>query len=211
MTLPFKLQRLTQPGIEPVTLGEFKKHLRIDADLTADDDILSSLIVAAREWYEKETGRALIDQKWQQTIEDHQRRYTWPTVRIFHFERLQEIVLRRSPVLQVIDFVTVGTDGSETAVDASSYRLDDLGTKWPRIVPLVGFGGCVELRVRFRAGFADRTGSPTEGAEKVPETAKQAIKLYGEALFDRDKNSMDLLKSTAQYLASVESANLSTV
>lgn len=210
MTGPFQLSRLTQPDIEPVTLAEMKKHLRAYADITEEDTLISSLITSAREWYEKRTHLALIDQQWEQSIESYCiQNQLFPNQR-YSFDAVppEAILLRRSPVIAITAFVSVGADGTETEFDAATYRLDDQAKKWPRIVPIISFGTNVELRIRFRAGFANRLGSPTDGVEKVPETAKQAIKLYAEALYDRDKSSMALLISTAESLADQESANL---
>ena len=59
--LSFKL--LTPPAVEPVLLAEAKLHARIDT--AADDTLVASLLVAARQWVERHTGRALITQTWQ--------------------------------------------------------------------------------------------------------------------------------------------------
>ena len=56
------------PAVEPVTLAEVKKHLRLattDAEATAytsEDDLLNRLITVARTQAEQETGRAFITQ-----------------------------------------------------------------------------------------------------------------------------------------------------
>ncbi len=206
MTQPYKLDRLTQPDMEPVTLTEMKNHLRVDDDWTTDDTKITGLIKTARLWYEQETYRALIDQQWQQSIQNERHPAALQSLGLASIDLAKEIILQRSPVLEILAFVTVSADGTEVDVDETAYRLDDAGTKWPRLVLLTGFSSCAELRIRFRAGFANRTGSPQDGAEKVPETAKDAMKLYAEALYDRDKDSMNLLIDTATMLAKQESA-----
>lgn len=206
----FSLARLTQPEIEPVTLDEMKKHLRAYTTITDEDDEISGLITMARAWYEQFTGRALIDQQWRQTIQNYGRpRGLLPgETQVGYTASNDEIVLRRSPVLAVLSVVAVDSAGTETEIEASAYRLTEATTKWPRIVPVSGFGGAFELRIDYRAGFADRLGSPTEGAEKVPTTAKQAIKLYAEAHYDRDPKTMQMLIDAAESVAKQESANL---
>ena len=52
------IQVAVAPAREPVTNSEAKEYLRLDEDI--DDLQVASLIVAAREWCEKFTGRALI-------------------------------------------------------------------------------------------------------------------------------------------------------
>jgi hypothetical protein len=53
---------LVQPVQEPVSLPWMKNYLRLDATLTADDELISSLIRAAREWAENFCERAFVFQ-----------------------------------------------------------------------------------------------------------------------------------------------------
>jgi uncharacterized phiE125 gp8 family phage protein len=48
----------TAPSVEPISTAEAKLHCRVDA--TDEDTLIAALIVAAREYAEKYTGRALI-------------------------------------------------------------------------------------------------------------------------------------------------------
>jgi len=66
--MQYVLERVTDPDIEPVTLAEVREHLGEFAGNTAKDDSITAMIVAAREWAEEYTGRALIDQSWRLTI-----------------------------------------------------------------------------------------------------------------------------------------------
>lgn len=187
-----------------------KRHLRAYAAVTDEDDDISGLITMARAWYEEYTGRALIEQQWRQTIENYGRPIgLYPGETLVGYNAVNyEILLKRSPVLAVLSVVTIDAAGTQTTIDTDDYRLDQSNAKWPRIVPVNGFGGAYELRIDFRAGYADRLGSPTEGAEKVPATAKQAIKLYAEAHYDRDPKTMEMLIKSAEQLADQESTNL---
>lgn len=54
------------PGEEPVTLAEAKAWCRIDG--SDEDDLLTSLIAAARLQVESMTGRALVSQQWRLTL-----------------------------------------------------------------------------------------------------------------------------------------------
>jgi len=56
------LSLVTAPATEPVTLAAAKTHLRVDSDY--DDELISFLIVAAREYGEVFTRRAFITQCW---------------------------------------------------------------------------------------------------------------------------------------------------
>lgn len=50
---------IVQPVVEPVTLNEFKAHLRVDSD--DEDDLLVGLVSAARGYAERRIDRHLID------------------------------------------------------------------------------------------------------------------------------------------------------
>lgn len=56
------------PAVEPVTLGEAKLHCKVDD--SADDALLTALIVSARQQAEHRTGRALVTQQWELTIDE---------------------------------------------------------------------------------------------------------------------------------------------
>jgi uncharacterized phiE125 gp8 family phage protein len=51
------------PDNEPVSLTEAKSHLRVDAD--TEDDLISGLIAAAREWFEIALDRSLAQATWE--------------------------------------------------------------------------------------------------------------------------------------------------
>lgn len=57
-----RLQRVTPPSTEPLTLAQAKAYLKVDFD--ADDTLITAMIAEARAWAEAITRRALIDQEW---------------------------------------------------------------------------------------------------------------------------------------------------
>ena len=122
-------------------------------------------------------------------------------------------MLRKAPVLAITKFVSVDQAGVETAVDPTTYELREADSKWPRIVALNGASWSSwltgDLRIEFRAGFADRLGSPKQGAEMVPVRFIQAMKLYAESLYDRDPKTMTLYMDTATALIKSERSELS--
>ncbi len=184
------LERTSAPEIEPVALADMKTHLRAYADQTDQDELIGALITAAREWVEEYTARALIDQGWRQTVEGT----FGPAIR-----------LHRSPVLAIDSIATVAADGTETALDAAAYELREAASKWPKIVLLDGarFQDAT-LKIEFRAGYADRTASPGEDPDVVPERFKQAMKLWAGANFDLDEKMTPLLLDAAERLIESE-------
>ena len=103
-----------------------------------------------------------------------------------------------------------GSDGAETTIDAATYQLREADSRWPTVVRLSGTTWATgTYRILFRAGFADQTSSPTTGAEVVPQRFKQAIRLYAEALYNRDERLMEKLLEAAEKLIRPESSDLS--
>ena len=214
----FVLERVNQPEIEPVTLAQMKTHLREFTGVTTYDTDITNLIIAAREWVEDYTGRALIDQVWRLTISngalisgDAVKGYMVPgyycgTFRPTYFG---EILLRKSPILAITSFKSVNAAGVETAVDAATYELRDADSKWPKLFGLSGATWVSgTFRITFRAGYANRDGTPQEGAEVVPVRLIQAMKLWAEAMYDRDEKMMPILLETAESIARPERCEL---
>ena len=222
----FVLERVTQPDIEPVTLAEMIQHVREFTSISAASQTeLSKLITASREWVEDYTGRALIDQTWKLTIQGRSGGYAGGDIvggtrdvalpagygyyqGLWTWGKPGEISLRKGPVLAITAFALVNADGTETAISSSTYELREAKSKWPRIVALNGATWSNwltgDLRITFRAGFADRLGSPQQGAEMVPERFKQALKLWGEANYDRDPVLMQKLLDAAERVIKFE-------
>jgi uncharacterized phiE125 gp8 family phage protein len=188
------LQRLTGPNLEPVTLTEAKAQMRVDT--TDEDDFHTALIVVAREWCEWYTGRALIDQTWQMRLEG--------------YSAAEGFALRRSPVI-AIDSFFYDVNGVATELDDTTYVLDGAGTKWPRL--LLAHGKTwpnsfweKPLTIQFRAGYANRAASPTEGAEKVPSAFKHAIKMIVDFL-DKNRDASPDMAPNVKWLLDQERAD----
>ena len=65
------LRLITAPTAEPVSLETAKSFLRVD--VAADDALITSLLLAARERGEELSRRAFITQTWEMTFDD------WPS------------------------------------------------------------------------------------------------------------------------------------
>lgn len=197
----FTLERMTEPDFEAVTLEQARRHLREFAGVTERDADIEALIVGAREWVENFTGRTLVDTQWALIMS------AGPTAEPTPAN--SEILLRRSPVIEVIRVVTIDSAGVETEVDAATYELRDQYSKWPRLLGLSGAstaaGGTV--RIKFRSGFADTSlGSAGDDASVIPQRFKQAMLLWIQANYDPD-DQMDRILTTAENLIRPEVAD----
>lgn len=212
----FTLERVTQPSVEPVTLAEMKLYLREFSSATALDNEITGLIQGAREWVEDFTGRALVEQSWRLTISDVAVPYMYTDTNVVTgiVSILPDggIQLRKSPVIAISSFVSVDSAGDETAIDSTTYEVREADSKWPRLVPLTGaIWTTGTFRIVFRAGFAAGLGSPdpTPDVSLVPNRFVTAMKLWAEAMYDRDEKMMKLLLDTAENIIRPERSDLS--
>lgn len=185
---------IVEPTVEPVSTEEMKLHLRVDDDLTADDAMIDSLTTAARQYVEKATGLALIDQTLELRLDGYP---------------AQRAIRLRGPLLEIVSFKYTDEDGDLQDIDADSYVIEASAKNraprivqpytvtWPYAVP-----NSDSIRVRWRAGFVDRTGSPTEALTLVPGPLVSAIKLHVEAHYDRDERTFDMLMKAVESLIS---------
>lgn len=151
------LKRTVDPASEPVSLDEAKLHLRVDGD--DEDDFIAGLLVAAREYFEETTRRALISQTWRLSLDE------WP----------DEIELPKPPLVSVTSITYKDDVGAQTTLSSSVYLVDTesepgrivlaSGQSWPAgtLYPVN------PIQVTYVAGYG--------AATAVPERMKQAIKL----------------------------------
>ena len=180
-----KLQLITAPTIEPVTLDEAKFYLNIDIDL--DDTLITSLIKAARLRCETITQRSFITTTWLQSFDffqaDHRHHrsgysyginfgygnyYNWNW---HNGDRLE--VFR--PRLQSVDYLKYyDSSDSIRTLDSSLYTVStgtpgfvvaNPNTTFPNIICKPG-----AVLLQYKAGYGDT-------ADTVPEDIKLAIKI----------------------------------
>lgn len=154
------LRLITAPTVEPVTLAEAKLWLKVETGDTADDALITALIAAVRQMAEQKTGRALLGQTWQLTLD------CFP----------DEIELTRVPILAVSSVKYLDRNGAQQTLDPASYTVD--ATMEPAWIVRAYNMGWPETRddinaveVRWTAGY-DAT-DPT----KVPEAIRQWMQL----------------------------------
>ncbi len=59
----------TAPTAQPIDLPTAKQHLNVDADITADDTLITALIAAVVQYAEQETGRSVMPQTWRKVMD----------------------------------------------------------------------------------------------------------------------------------------------
>ncbi|SNX59730.1 phage conserved hypothetical protein, phiE125 gp8 family [Nitrosomonas ureae] len=153
--MPEKL--ITAPATEPLTLAQAKAHLRWTS--SAEDELIQSLIKAARNLCEEETGRALLPQTWELSLDCF----------------MSEMRLHRVPVASITSVKFTDWEGAEQTLASTEYVLDNASNSIARVVIAPNkswpqlYNGINNVRVRYVAGYAN--------ADAVPEALKQWMKL----------------------------------
>ena len=164
------LETLVAPATEPVTLAGARAFLRIGTD--GDDNVLTSLLIAAREALEARTGRAFISRTVRQLFLGPDR-----------FERRLPgtLVPGRAPATNLVAVRLIAEDGTETPAPANLVRLIDGRFMLTALLSPNVMG----LSIDYQAGY-------NTSAASVPEAIK--ISLYeavAEALIRRDSGTSD--------------------
>lgn len=148
------LLRTVEPAVEPVTLVEVKTHLRLAHD--SEDELLASLVRAARDDVERATGIAMIEQRWRLV------RDGWPCD--------GRVPLMRHPVREILSVTLFGSEGEASVMDPSDYLLDNISRPARlrferRPEPFRAMNG---MEIDFVAGFG-------EAGTDVPDLLKRAM------------------------------------
>ncbi|MBY0474213.1 MAG: phage head-tail connector protein [Nitrosomonas sp.] len=144
---------ITAPTSEPVTLAEAKAQLRVTNSY--EDALIASLIVAARDLCEAETGRALMPQTWELSLNCFS----------------DEMCLQHVPVASITSIKYTDADGAEQTLASTEYVLDTSSNWKSRVVLAVGkswpqiYSGINNVRIRYVAGYPN--------ASAVPQSLKQ--------------------------------------
>lgn len=163
------LYLVTPPARVVVSLDDMKEHLRVDHD--SEDDLIEAYTAAATAHIDGRDGwlqRALVDQTWDFKPD------CWPSAR--------PIRLPLPPLIEVVSFKYIDTDGVEQTFDDANYHVTGVagygrgsvqirsGETWP----VIASQWPEPIAIRFRAGYLDTSESPN--VDNVPEPIKQAIK-----------------------------------
>lgn len=155
------LKLITPAATLPVTVAEAKAHSRID--ISDDDALLGAMLSAATDMAEQYTGRSLITQTWDMTLD------AFPT----------EFELTRAPVASITAITYTDTAGTTQTLASTDYVLvlDDF--RLAKVVPAYGVTWPTarsNVTVRYVAGYTN--------AAAVPEAIKAWIKLMVSTMYE---------------------------
>jgi len=165
-----KIRRLTVPSTEPVTRIDAKEHLRIDADITVEDNYIDRLIASARDHVEKHTGRAWATANFIWTVEAL-------TLKALSTSQYQF----EMPMPYVHDVTEIAYLDDDDVAQTVAISDIDFDQERQRVAIPDTISGH-DWRIKFTAG-ADKG---TNDAEIIPEAIQQAIQLLvGDAYENR--------------------------
>lgn len=179
-----KTSLYSAPTVEPVTITEVQRHLRITND---DDNLyLSGLVTVARQWAEAFTGRCFVEQTWDE----------W-----FSGFPVEKFVLSKMPLVSVTgvyytDYAEVTTalvEGTDYLVDSNSVPGEVIlcyGATWPTFTPSVK----PPVKIRYVAGYAKSSSGDSppvyDYRVNVPKDIKQALLLIVGHLYNNRENTI---------------------
>ncbi len=192
------LKLITPPAVEPLTVSEAKSFLRVGH--AAADGLIASLIQAAREQVEQDTGLALITQTWRYALDA----FPWGFPTVWQggpevaWTWSEVLELTPHPVQAITSLKYVDGTGVLQTVASTGYVLDAesrparlravYGVTWP--APRTEPGA---VRVEFTAGFG-------AAAANVPATLLEMVRLMLEYLWDRRRSAFSVLGAGSESL-----------
>jgi uncharacterized phiE125 gp8 family phage protein len=170
------LRLITDATAEPVTVEDFKLHIRMNSTETDEDAVLQSLIKSARKLAENRMRRNCCPQTWELKLDTFK----------------NEIILPRAPLSSASTDVAItflDSSGDSTTLSSTVYRVDtdsepgritlDYGQTWPThyAVPRA-------VTIQFKAGYPTNTAS-TPATDTCPEEIETWIKMRAAALYEQ--------------------------
>lgn len=165
----YGLSLQTAPTVEPLELSEVKVQCGVAPGVAYHDLALQSWITAARQKVEEDTGRALVNQTWELSLD------CWPL-------GLCPIYLPKPPLSSVTSVKYFDTSNVEQTLATTVYKSvtsrqpGEIHLKqqqsWPSL-----YGEAAVITIRFVAGYG-------AAATSVPDGLKAAMKLLVHKWFD---------------------------
>jgi len=161
MEIKGRIQVVTPPTTEPLTLSEVKSHLRIDGNY--DDALLNSCITSARMYFESQCEISIASQEL-----------------LLALDSFDDIVyLPRGPVQSVED---ISYSDSENDLDSMADWIEDLVSNPARITPAFGQSWPATAEVVNAVQVSYTTGYTTPSM--VPKLLKSGMLFYVAHLYE---------------------------
>lgn len=178
----------TAPDTEPVTAAEAKNWLKVDH--SADDDLISSLITAARQAVEEYTGIKLytqvITEKWDRLPSSNK-----------VYNQFGAISLSTWPV-QSIDSISYVDDAGDSQTWSSSNYTTDLAARPARISPAFD-AHWPTVRFQMSAFTVVYTAGYSSTAN-IPDTIKTAMRLMITHWYDNRTDSVRKMPMASEVI-----------
>lgn len=194
-------------GVEPVTLAEMKGHLRVD--FTDDDDLITGLLVAARERAETITGRCIVTSNWVYSLNSFPYNWQMETApvrstmsRVLNWWADNQLIrIPQAPLQSItkIEYLPSSDSSAYLTLDPATYLVD--GVANPAVVYPVAnaywpytYAVHNAVKISFVAGYA-----------VVPEQIKTAIRVMAAYWYENREDSAVVPKAAEYILASFRS------
>lgn len=168
------LTLITAPTMQLIGLDEAKEYMRVDH--TTDDADIDRLCKSAEMWMERQTGRALLTQTRELSID------AWP-----------DSLIVKLPKPRLLSIVSVkydqAVDGVEATVDSADYQVDLNPDGFGRLAPAFG-GFWPSARLQFNAVRVRFTCGYGPGVADVPEDLKTAVLRIISETYENRENSI---------------------
>lgn len=161
-----EVKRTVPPATEPLSLAEAKLYLRVDG--SAEDSLVTDMIVAVREAAETYLNRSLVTQSWQVAYADYAPAH---------------VPLPKGPVQAITHVKTRNRAGDEATVNSSLYALAvaEDAVEFESVV--MGYA----VIITYTAGYGD--------AEDIPASVRQGMLIHLAALYEDRLGGMELPKA----------------
>jgi uncharacterized phiE125 gp8 family phage protein len=163
----------TAPAKEPVTIAEAMAALRVDD--SGEIPKLQLLLSAAREFVERQTGRALISQQWSMSFED------WPSCKDPYPRR---IYIERAPLISVQAVTYFDTDGVEQTLSTDDYRAQSGGADGYGFIELKADSIWPDIEDRADAITIEFTAGHGAASTNIPANIRQTVLLLLAHMYD---------------------------
>jgi uncharacterized phiE125 gp8 family phage protein len=178
----------TDPASEPLTAATVKNWLKVDTD--ADDTLITSLIVAAREAVENYTGIKLFTQ----TIAE-----TWDNIPVTHeiHSQFGGVSLSTFPVQSITSVQYLDDNGDTQTWDSANY-VTDLESYPARVAPAFGANWPTmrlqmkALTITYVAGYSS--------VDSIPDAIKTAMQLMITYWYDNRTDAVKNLPTASEAI-----------